>query len=231
MNKITKRAITILIPTICLGIKILLGIDNTDANAKKTDDIGIVNISDEQLKNYYNLGRENKKDLEKLGSQEWNKQILDTDNEIDQGKVDIISDGLAEMGEENVTDVAENVKSSQALYIAAKAENIEASEKEIDTIIDYLRSLCAEEDNEMGDCMKAYCKGAGITLEEYFEYLRPFYEKRIVISKYVEKNVDPKLEKEQITPGTMEAIELQNDVQQNLEKKAVERYGVEIVTE
>ena len=52
-----------------------------------------------------------------------------------------------------------------------------------------------------------------------------------MISKYVEKNVDPKLEKEQITPGTMEAIELQNDVQQNLEKKAVERYGVEIVTE
>ena len=138
-----------------------------------------------------------------------------------QRNMNIMRDGEAAQGYESDFDIVNRIVESMILVEEAERQGLAATEDEIEEMVDMARrSYEIPEGKEMLD---AYCEGAGISIEEYFELIREQAPRTIARQKlkdafgkeYCEKHG---LEFTKVNPPE-EMVEAENDYISDLFEK------------
>lgn len=192
--------------------------------------------------NYYrsSSASEEEKDLyqfSKLDSENFTEEEKTDLESFDESPIidkDIISkraESAAEISdlsqEELEKDLEDKSVRNQALYIAAKDENIEVTEKELNDVMERLQTLY-QEDSEYKESIDAICAGYDLSIDEYWETYREQQRYSMIINKYVEAYYDKMASEEKIELYTPEYYNRQKEWYNNLSDKMIKKYGVRV---
>lgn len=173
----------------------------------------------------HEIGEKNKNGLKKISAKEFKKLILSTENLVNEEDVNILYEQNVSLDDSvSKEEYIDSIIETRALYIAAKDESITVSEEEIEATIDSLKSALKATDAE--NEIRAYCKGAGISVDEYYDYVRPIYERKLIISNYLEKSISSKLRKENVDEHSKEGAALISNIKKKMSNKAIRKYDV-----
>lgn len=111
-------------------------------------------------------------------------------NVISKKNIEGIADALVQAGDERsrediIEALEERQKRDQANYLKAVEEGFVVTDEEIEEAIEETKKAIKGEAAEKE--IEAYCEGAGITMDEYWELQKEVYRKNYMIKKYMSK--------------------------------------------
>lgn len=150
------------------------------------------------------------------------------ENVISKKNIEAVADSLIQAGdkrsrEEIIEGVERRQKRDRANYLKAVKEGFVVTDEEIEEAIKETKEKIKGDPAEKE--IEAYCKGAGITMDEYWELQKDVYRKNYLIQKYMRECQEDFSSSQEASKG------ISGDFYKEFEKisdKNVKEFGIEV---
>lgn len=173
-------------------------------------------------KTLYNIEKESRENMKSVDA---NEDFTVVDSELIKKNAESYAKETDQSQEKVEELMTKKSMETRAFYLAAQDEGISVTEREVSDAIEEVKTSYSKDETSKKQ-LQAIIAGSGMSEKEYWNNLRPEYEKNMVINKYLEEQYLKLAKKSNIEYGTEEYYKKIEVWREDLAEKAIQKYNI-----